>query len=122
MDYRVEVSPAGDYVILTMEGEITATNVEGMARSAIILADDVGTNRFLVDARLARNVDSPVANARFAHRIEYSWWPPKNSRTAIVTAIDDHTHDFVAEMCAETTAVVRMFTDMGEATRWIEGS
>jgi len=88
--------------------------------SATALAKSRGINRFLFDSRLAPNVQSVTLNYEFAYRELSDFGFPRDSRSALLTAPEDRSHDFMETLFKNAGYAVRLFHDEKQAVAWLE--
>lgn len=87
------------------------TNIE-----AHTLGKKLEINRYLLDLREARNVDSPVNGYKFA----YDDMPnepmiDRKARVAMLVSPEDHSHDFIETVAQNTGLDVTLFRDYEQA-------
>lgn len=122
MEYRVEVSEDGQYVIATTVGDVTRTDGIEITRSMYELGLRVGINCYLADARRARNIDRAVESVHFALR-DLPLVPGMDvHRTCMALLVDpaDHSHDFYAAFMTSQGIDTTVFWDYDEAVEHLE--
>ena len=86
----------------------------------------VGTKKFLVDATMARNVESISDNYQFAYEDLKTPMDgqvvDRGARVAILTAPDDHSHDFALTAMINSGFDVKKFEDREEAIRYLKNA
>jgi hypothetical protein len=86
----------------------------------------VGTKKFLVDATMARNVESISDNYEFAYEDLKNTGGAelidRGARVAILTAPGDHSHDFALTVMINSGFDVKHFEDREEAIRYLKST
>ncbi len=120
MSYAVTLSESRRFLVITVEGSITVELARSFAREASRVSGDSGINRFLFDVREASNVDSVIANYRFAYEDMPALGLSRSARSAILTREDDRSHEFVELAAQNAGYLVRLFSERGAAVAWLE--
>jgi hypothetical protein len=122
MPHRIYVSEDSTYIVMEVEGEITASAQLQRVIESHKLGRELGIKKFLVDVVRARNTQRDLENYRFAHHeIPESPEINKAATIAMVVAPDDHSHDFVEVVSRNSGQNVTLFRDMDDAVRFLKG-
>lgn len=118
LEYTVELSDDGDFVVVTMIGDITRTEATVVTNEMYELGIRVGVNCYLLDARKARNKDRPMVNVRFAMEDLPAVPGVDLSKLSVALLVDpaDHSHDFYAAFAQSQGIDTNIFWDYDEAT------
>lgn len=112
---QIEPSDDGQFIILTVVGEMNGQVAMEQNVAAHALGRELGINRYLTDLRQARNTDSVINNYEFAYE---DMTDPAIDRTAVVAILvspDDHSHDFVETVTRNAGLNVTLFRDWDKA-------
>jgi len=120
MSYKISVSENGKYIRITITGTITVGLAREFSVDSIAASEAHGIERFLYDARTARNLSSILDNYRFAYEESSDLKLSHAARSAILAAADDESHKFVVTTFRNAGFNVRGFTDEAEAIAWLE--
>jgi hypothetical protein len=120
MPHFIEPSEEKEYVILRIEGEVSATTIMPMIVEAHAMGKILGISRYLVDGIKSRNISSILENYLFAYEnMKNTPGIDKNARVAILVNTDDHSHDFVETVSKNTGFDTTMFRDRNIAIEWL---
>ena len=119
MGYRIELPEDRNYILIRVEGEVTVDLVREWSGELTEMSQAHGIQRFLFDARKARNVSSAYKSYRFAHVDSDELNLKKSDRSAILTSPDDPTHEFVVLTFRNAGFNMRLFTDKPSAIEWL---
>lgn len=117
MEFTVEPSDDGQYVAVTMIGDITRNEANEVLDSMYGLGLSRGINCYLLDVRRARNRDRPVVNVRFAME-DIPAVPGLDLRMVCVALLvdpSDRSHDFYAAFAQSQGIDTTLFWDQDEA-------
>jgi hypothetical protein len=122
VEYRIEPSDDGQYIVVTMVGDITRPDALEVTRSMFELGKQLGIGCYLLDASRARNMDSPTVNVRFARDDIPEVWGPAFKTSCIALLVDpaDHSHDFYAAFAGSRGIETGLFWDRDEAIAHLE--
>ena len=119
MSYTISLAPSGDYIVVTVEGRLTAKIAAKYTAEAHRKAAETGVNCFLIDVRQAVNVETAVSNYDYAYREMPKLKLDPRARAALLAAPADHSHDFVETVIRNAGFDVRLFRDESAALRWL---
>lgn len=119
-DFRVSVSPSGKHILVQVFAPMDSDVGRRGSQAATVLAKEKGINRFLIDSRLVPNVQTVSRNYEFAYRELDNLGFPRDSRTALLVAPNDSSHDFMETLFKNAGYSVRLFRDAAEAVTWLE--
>ena len=121
MPHRTYVSDDSTYIIQEVRGEITrATQLQAIIE-AHGLGLKLGINKFLVDITNARNVESVAESFNFAYSdLRNSPLVSKGTCNAVLVAPDDHSHDFVEVVLANSGRDAKFFRDRNDAIAYLK--
>lgn len=118
----IALSDDGTYIILTVEGEVTRQSAMQQNLEAHALGRELGVNRYLVDMRAARNIESPLDGYRFAYEdMQQTPGIDRNARVAVLVSPGDHSHDFIETVARNSGLHVTLFTNYKQAVRYLTG-
>lgn len=120
MEYQIQLSEDRRYILITVKGDINRQIAFKIDQEAHNLGREIGVNRYLMDVREARNTDSVVDQYEFAYRdLQCSEEIDRFARVALLTAPEDHSHDFIVTVCVNAGLNVSHFTDLEKAIRYL---
>jgi hypothetical protein len=120
-DFEVSVSPDGTYVEVKIYAPMDSEVGYRCGVAATALAKRYRIKRFLFDSRLSSNVQSVTVNYEFAYEGLDAFGFPRDSRSALLVAPDDDSHDFLETLFKNAGYSVRLFHDEAQAVAWLEG-
>jgi hypothetical protein len=121
MTYQITLSPDKSFVILAVQGTITAATAIEYIREAHILASEHGILRRLMDLRGCRNVDPVAASLNFAvYGMANDPRINNHARVALLVDPDDHSHDIVLAACQCAGLEGSLFTDLAAAEKYLK--
>lgn len=116
MHYSIEKSTEENYIILLMIGNITRKNALKANIHAHSFGKKFNINKFFVDLRNCRNVDSISENYKFAYEdMQKTPQIDKSVAVAILVSPDDDSHDFFETLAINSGINARLFHDKNEA-------
>lgn len=116
MTYDIYPCPDKTYIILNVKGDINRKLAMQQNLEAHKLGKELCVNKYLVDMRESRNVDTVISNYQFAYNdMESTPGIDKLARVAVVVAEGDHSHDFIETVAHNSGLNVKLFTDMEKA-------
>lgn len=119
MSYTIELPENKKYIICRINVPLTAEVVNDYTQKLDRMSRDMGIKRFLFDVRNSRNVLSAVDNYDYAHKDMKEMELQKDVRAAILTAPDDHSHDFFELNAQNEGYNLHIFRDADEAIAWL---
>ena len=120
MDYTIEPSADGSFIIVKIRGDITRRAAMEMNLEAHALGKRLKINRYLVDVTEARNVDTIGQNYSFAHSDMVN--VEGINRSAVIATVarpSDHSHDFIETVSRNAGLNVTIFRDLNKAKRFL---
>lgn len=120
MPYTIAASEDRKYIILRIEGEITAASIMKMIVEAHAFGDQNHISRYLVDATDARNTSTISENYQFAYE-NMKMTPGLNllARISMLVSPEDHSHDFVETVTQNSGFITRLFRNREEAIEYL---
>lgn len=116
MSCTMEASADRKYIVQTITNEITRELAIKYNEDAHALGKSLGINKYLVDLRKARNVDTTSNNYNFAYKdMQRDPFVDVFARVAVVVSPDDHSHDFIETVARNSGLDVTLFTDWEKA-------
>ncbi len=88
--------------------------------AAVALGSVHGISSYLFDLRRAPNIQSVLPNYEFAYKELKGFGFPRGSRSALLTAPRDRSHDFLETVFKNAGYNVRLFTNEASAIEWLE--
>ncbi len=119
MEYSIEIADNGKYIICRVNAPLTAELANTYTPELDRMSRDMGIKRFLLDVRNSRNVLSTVDNYDYAHKEMKEMDLQKDVRSAILTAPDDHSHDFFEIAGQNEGYNLHIFRDEEAAIAWL---
>ncbi len=119
-DFEVSVSPGGTYIEVKVYAPMDSDVGRRCGVAATELAKRHNLNHFLFDSRMSSNVQSVTVNYQFAYEGLESLGFPRDSRSALLAAPDDKSHDFMETLFKNAGYSVRLFYDEAQAVTWLE--
>jgi hypothetical protein len=120
--FTIEHIKDGNYVRISVHVPVTREVADEFAQQAQYEVERLGCNGSLVDVRGFHNESSVNDN------VEYSAWDLKvtgakaKMKRAVLTDVDDETHDLPILAMQEMGFNAKKFTDEQEAIAWLTGS
>lgn len=120
MSYTIEPSSDHKYIVIKTVGDITGTITMEQDIEANKLGAKLGINRYLVDFTEARNVDSIIANYKYAYEdLKQTKGIDLNARVAVLASPNDHSHDFVETVLRNAGLDLKLFRDKEQAIKFL---
>jgi len=121
MKYSIQPAKDGTHIVLRIKSDFTG----GQMMERIIEAHDLGkklkTNRYLVDVRGARNIDTTLDNYHFAHAdMKKSKGVNLTARVAALVSVGDHSHDFIETVLYNAGYSLKIFHELKEAKNYLK--
>ncbi len=120
MGHQVSVSEGRKYILVTVEGDVTARVAGEFVLESQAISADSGICRFLFDFRAARNIESVLGNYDYAYKDSAKVKLSRNTRSAILHEAGDESHEFVVTLFRNAGYNVRSFVDETGAIAWLE--
>lgn len=116
MEYQIRVSDDGSYIEIVSFIDVDRVSAFKHTVEAHILGRELGIDLFLVDYRLARNLDQPSVRFEFANQtlLNTEMINPR-AVVAVVVDKDDSSHDFSETLMLNVGLNVRYFRDIEQA-------
>ncbi len=120
LQYTITPEEAGSYIIIKTVGDITQAMITPIISEAYILGNKLGINRYLFDVRESTNVDSVTNQYYFAYRdLPQNYHVNRTSIAAVLVNPSDKTHDFVITATNNAGFLLRKFTDLEAARKYL---
>ena len=120
MDYSIEISANGKYLLVVIEVDITTKNARSWMLELIELSRDTGIKQYLYDVRKVKNVSNIADNYYYSNKDVSELNLDRSSRQAILVSPEDHSHDFIETTMLNAGYEVKIFVDESEAIEWLE--
>jgi len=121
LEYTVEPSEDGQFVVVAVTGDITRTEATEVTLAMYELGTRHGITRYLLDMRKARNRDRPVVNLHFT--LEDLPAVPgvdlRKQTIALLVDPSDHSHDFFAAFAQSQGISTTLFWEYSEAVDYL---
>ena len=122
MTYSIQPSEDRRFITLKVVGEVTAENMLEHIIRAHKLGKQLAIKRYLVDATEANNVDSPLANYKFAYSdIKRAKGVDRPAVVAAVVSPEDHSHDFIEVALNNAGLPIKLFRELDRAREYLVG-
>lgn len=119
MPYTISTSKDGKYIILKIIGDIDSNTAMSYNIEAHAFGKKLGINRYFVDMRKSRNVQSVANNYSFAYEEMKTPLIDKSARVAALVSPDDHSHDFIETVLQNSGFFMKLFTDKKLAIKYL---
>ena len=121
MGYTITLSDDGEYIVLKVTGFISRESAMRQNLEAHALGRRLQIDRYLVDLREARNVESPAEAYDFAYKdMQLAEGIDLNAIVATLVSPDDHSHDFIETVSRNAGLNVTLFTDLDLAKQHLK--
>jgi len=114
----LELAEDKKYIILKVTGDYRRENAMEDILKSHALGREYNIDKYLMDMRNSRNVESISANYGIAHK-EIKKIPGFNpyAKVAVLIAPNDHSHDFYETVARNSGYNFRLFTNLDEAVK-----
>jgi hypothetical protein len=120
MPYDISVDENARYIIINVTGEINNSIALEMTIKSHQLGNQINIDRYFVDLRDARNMQSVVDNYKFAYEDMAGLDSiNRNAIAVMLVSPDDSSHDFIETVTINSGLNVRKFTDYQEAIKYL---
>jgi hypothetical protein len=120
MPYEISVAQNAKYIIINVTGEINNSIALEMTIKSHQLGNKIDIDRFLVDLREARNMQSVVDNYKFAYEGMAGLDSiNRNAVAVMLVSPGDDSHDFIETVTINSGLNVRKFTDYDDAIKYL---
>lgn len=119
MKYTVSLSSDKKYVIVFVVGPMTTELALIVGKEANALATEFNIFAYLYDLRKSRNVQSSLRNYEFGYKEMESAGLNKLGQIALLTDLEDQSHDFIETILKNNGYNVRIFKNEEEAIAWL---
>lgn len=122
MSFTLSQSHDGDYIIVTVIGDIDRQQAMKQNIEAHAYGKQLGMNKYLLDLTESRNSSSNTDNYAFSHKDMQT--TPGIDRHAIVALLvnpPDHSHNFVETVSKNSGLNVTLFRDREAAIKHLKG-
>lgn len=120
MSYNISLSKSKKHIRITIIGDITVKIAGEFTRDSLAASARYGVERFLYDARKARNLSSVLENYKYAYENSKDMQLSHAARSVILTDPEDKSHEFVVTAFRNAGYNVMGFTDEKAAVAWLE--
>ena len=120
MQYSVLESENGKYLIVKVIGKITIPVAIAFTLDAQRRSNETGIDRLLYDVTEAENVESAVDNFGLMYDELPKMKVKRTNKVILLTARDDHSHDFIETACRNAGYDVTISRDLKSAIAMIE--
>lgn len=116
MNYTIKVSDTGDYILITVNGDVDSKTAMEYTTASHKLGNELGIMKFLVDLRNSRNVQMIGENYHFVNQdLSKSPEVDRRAKVACLVSPEDHSHDFIETVLRNSGYNLTLFRDMEEA-------
>lgn len=119
MDYQISLGEGSDHIVLKVFKPMTSEIGRRSAPEMIRLAKEHNIHKYLIDVRIAPNLQSVTKNYSFAYKELPEIAFPKASITAFLISEGDTSHEFSELTFKNAGYVVQSFTCEDQALRWL---
>jgi hypothetical protein len=119
MDYDLQISQDGSYIIVRFLSDITTEIGEGANKDASDFGAKHGISRYLHDLRQVRCIEKPTNQYLSAYKTVHGLGIDRASKIAMLTSPDDHSHDFIEVLWQNNNFNVKIFRDENSAIKWL---
>lgn len=111
MGYKITPSKCGNYITLTIIGEINRQSTIEQNIELHALGKKLDIKKFLIDVRQARNTDSIINNYESINKdFKKKEEIDRSAIVAVLVSADDHSHDFIETLAKNAGLLVKLFT------------
>jgi len=121
VNYEISLSADRTYVLIKVRGEMGREGAWQFIPPAHALGLQLDVHAYLVDLTESHNTDSVVQTFEFAYTDtpQHSDFDQR-ARVALLTAPDDHSHDFAETVMRNTGVIIALFRDLDSALRYLK--
>ncbi|MEE2733706.1 MAG: hypothetical protein VYA55_22985 [Pseudomonadota bacterium] len=119
MSYQLEVFAKEGYICAEAKCDINRIIAAEMAEEVSEVLQRENLEAALIDVRNSCNTDRPAQNYQFAFDDAPNLNLRPTDRIAILSAPDDHSHDFTEIVMRNSGYNVRLFQDEDDALAWL---
>ena len=120
MNYSVDVSPSGKYIIIKVIGEMTVEIGKITNEKADNLGRRLNIKSLLSDLRECVNREKMDANISFSYKKLPKVKDSIFEKVAMLITPGDRSHDIIYITATNAGYNVRMFSEEEEAVKWLE--
>lgn len=120
MDYEISVAENRTYLRVDVHSPMTSELGRRCTVDVTNLGRQQNINRYLYDLRGAPNVQGMVQNYEFAYQDMADLGFPKDVWCALLTDVEDESHNAIATFFTNAGYKMRVFTDEPSAVAWLE--
>ena len=119
MKYEVKISDDEDFVWQIPHEDMTTQLASEIGLKAVNLARAENINKYLVDVRGIKNIDTSFDKYDFAYNEASEVGYRLSDRIAIVSDPDDTSHNFIETVSLNAGYQVKLFTKIQSAIDWL---
>jgi hypothetical protein len=119
MNYEINLSDSGKYIIVTVNSDMTRALAEQVGMEAMHLSKKNKINLFFYDLRNSINKESVNSNYIFAKQDVNRIEPDQANKIVMLTSPNDNSHKFVETVLRNAGHNVLMFNDKDKALEWL---
>ena len=120
MSLDISISESRKFLICTVHVPVTTEIAKQIALETDRFAVSSGIRNRLIDVRNVQNVESVIRNYDLAYKDFGEMKIDRTARAAVLTALDDSSHDFAILALQNAGYNARRFTDEQAAIDWLE--
>jgi len=118
MNYTIKVSDTGDYILITVDGNVNPEIAMEYTAKSHKLGNELGIMKFLVDLRNARNVEMLGDNYNFVTQdLADHQRVDRRAKVALLVSKEDHSHDFIETVSRNSGHNVTLFRSLKKALK-----
>ena len=118
MSYKINYEKEGDYISIRVEGDFALSNLKDLAEDVAKVIEQHGCNRILNDMRRAKLTKGTIDIYNMPKIANTSGIKAHSKRALVVMEKSSDFH-FLETVFINQGHIVKMFTDMDEAMRWL---
>jgi hypothetical protein len=119
MKYSLSIADSKRYIVCRVHTSIDSSLALELARGVEQFSQETRIRSRLIDVRGMRNLESVGANYDLAFDKLQNIGLDLHAQAAILTDVDDNSHDFAETVLRNAGINVRKFTDEAAAIRWL---
>lgn len=119
MPYDIRISEDGNYIIGTINAELTRETAQQLAKEYAAIIKSTGIKRILNNVRGVRNEMRPGSTYDYAYNDVQAIGLPQDIRAAILVDEDDRSHHFQETVANNAGYCVAIFQSYEKAVAWL---
>lgn len=119
MEYEVSIAQNKAYILIKLFVAMTSEIGRQCGDEATRLGKEQNINTFLFDLRQSPNVQDVLKNYTFAYKDMEAFGFPRASKSALLVAEGDKSHEFIETVFRNAGYDVRNFSSEASAISWL---